>query len=392
MSEEKNKKYPHDLIEKIPVFLFYLALSIELIIVLIDKSAFINPVEGRLFQITFLLFCMKIASTKYSLKEWFIILIFGLVGMVSYCVTGRNELIRIVVFLASCKGIMIRKAMIYTFYVTFLGVLSLILLSLAGLLGTTVKIADYGRGAVETRYTLGIGHPNALHCMVWAIMILGIYLYHRKITWYVYALLFLMNLGLYQLTLSKAGVLIGAFTIFCSVVIRYLGNRLPPIIISLFCYFTALMAFVFSFLSAISNTDPAILKKIDQYLTNRIMLARYLGGTQYWSLFSSPQNTEYFDMGFVRLFYWYGIIPTGIMLLVLLLMIRKLLEKKEYWALMMIMSFCIYTVVEAHAVSVYLARNYVLFILGSIWSELLIGKYNSTLQPSEQYLWEIIKR
>ena len=28
-----------------------------------------------------------------------------------------------------------------------------------------------------------------------------------------------------------------------------------------------------------------------------------------WRLFSRPENIKYFDMGYVRLFYWYGIIP-----------------------------------------------------------------------------------
>lgn len=36
--------------------LFYIALSIELAILIIDKSSFVNPIEGRLFQITFLFF------------------------------------------------------------------------------------------------------------------------------------------------------------------------------------------------------------------------------------------------------------------------------------------------------------------------------------------------
>ena len=37
----------------------------------------------------------------------------------------------------------------------------------------------------------------------------------------------------------------------------------------------------------------------------------------------------------------------------------------------MIVSFAVYTVVEAHAVSVYLARNYVVFILGAYWYQMI---------------------
>ena len=43
---------------RIPQILFYISLTIELIIVVIDKSNYINPVEGLLFRITFLLFAL----------------------------------------------------------------------------------------------------------------------------------------------------------------------------------------------------------------------------------------------------------------------------------------------------------------------------------------------
>ena len=37
-----------------------------------------------------------------------------------------------------------------------------------------------------------------------------------------------------------------------------------------------------------------------------------------WSLFSRPENNYFFDMGWVRLFYWFGIVPAGIFLLAVL--------------------------------------------------------------------------
>ena len=34
----------------------------------------------------------------------------------------------------------------------------------------------------------------------------------------------------------------------------------------------------------------------------------------------------------------------------------------------LILSFAVFTVVEAHIVSVYIARNYILFLLGAYWT------------------------
>ena len=92
-----------------------------------------------------------------------------------------------------------------------------------------------------------------------------------------------------------------------------------------------------------------------------------------WSLFSNPHNTYYFDMGWVRLFYWYGIIP-GIMVVVCLLLLLIYFYKKDKMSEMILFStYSVYTIVEAHIVSVYIGRNYLLFIAGmylwEIWSK-----------------------
>ena len=56
-------------IEKIAYGSFYLGVIIEVLMVIIDKSALINPVEGRLFQLTFLLFLIKTCLTRYDKKD-----------------------------------------------------------------------------------------------------------------------------------------------------------------------------------------------------------------------------------------------------------------------------------------------------------------------------------
>lgn len=386
--EKQINKTVLNLWKNVPVILFFVALSVELVILIIDKSALINPIEGRLFQITFVLFCIKIFFTKYTWREWGALVLFGILGMISYLATDRNELIRIVVFIGACKGINMQKAMAYLFYGTLFGILLLNILSLAGILGDVAKVADYGRGGIETRYTLGIGHPNALHCMFWAIMTLGIYLYHEKLKVHYYLVLFIINILLYLLTLSKTGLLIGVFTLVFSIVINMKLIYRSKKFVSIMSYLIFFSSLVFSIASSITGTNPYLLVKIDGFITNRIMLARYLGGTEYWSLFSSPQNTEYFDMGFVRMIYWYGLIPAFIIMVLLFIMIKKLVKVEDYWALMLVLSFVIYTVVEAHAVSVYIARNYILFLFGSMWTGLLSENIKIKQDTKERYIWK----
>ena len=64
-------------INKLSNLCFWIALVIECVIVMIDKSAYTNPWEGQLFRLTFLLFCIKVITTGYSKREWIVIAIVG---------------------------------------------------------------------------------------------------------------------------------------------------------------------------------------------------------------------------------------------------------------------------------------------------------------------------
>jgi hypothetical protein len=115
--------------------------------------------------------------------------------------------------------------------------------------------------------------------------------------------------------------------------------------------------------------------KLDLIFTGRVHnlvgTDRWEGTTSTWSLFSSPANHYYFDMGWVRLFYWYGIIPACIFVAVLFIVLFYCYKKKKYAAMMLLTSFAVYNVVEAHYISVYWARNYVLFLIGAYWCDIL---------------------
>ena len=152
-------------IDKIGLYLLYFSVTLEIIIVIIDKSNYTNPLEGRLFRITFLLAAGKVLCTKYSLKEWAALIMFGILGLISYKITGRNEILRIIAFVAACKGTDVKKLLKYVFYLTTAGCLLLVFLSVTGIYGGLALETDFGRGYRQVRYCLGLGHPNALHCM-----------------------------------------------------------------------------------------------------------------------------------------------------------------------------------------------------------------------------------
>ena len=137
---------------RIPWLLFYVGLTIELLVVIIDKSNYTNPIEGYLFRITFLLFAAKLLLTKYDYRAWAVILLLEAVGLLSYRVTGANDMIRIVTFTAACKDIPLKQMLKYVFCVTLAGCVVIILLSVTGIYGEISLTQAYGReSAEETR-------------------------------------------------------------------------------------------------------------------------------------------------------------------------------------------------------------------------------------------------
>ena len=388
---------------RLPWFLFYVGLTIELLIVIIDKSNYTNPVEGHLFRVTFLLFALKLILTDYTIREWCVIVVLEAVAFVSYRITGANDLIRLVTFVAACKNIPFKQMLKYTFYVTLLGCLAIILLAVTGIYGemtSTQVFGHAGREALddarywvaepvpETRYTLGMGHPNALTCMFFMLTALGIYVWFEHMKWYSYLFIMLLNIGVYALTDSRTGLLITSLFLAGACAVTY-SKLLRE---KTFIYICGLLVFAlcigFSVDAAacaqrvrdlqwniyfrgqhVDNEHIEILSGIDEALTGRIVSLTDSEGNdgmiETWSAFSCPENMDYyFDMGWVKLFYRYGIVPGSLYLIACFILLWRLYKSRDACGLVLFTAFAVYTVIEAHLISVYLGRNYLLIMMG----------------------------
>lgn len=386
MAEVMN--YKKEMILKIASGSFYAGIFIEVLLVLIDKSAYINPIEGQIFRLTFLLFLIKVCFTKYSYEEYLTIFLFCMLGLISYFATERNEVLRLVIMVAACKDVDMKRCLKYVFYLMLSGCLLIMLLSVTGIYGAVSLVQDYGRGGVETRYTLGMGHPNALHCMVWTIIVLGLYLYAERMKWFHFAIPMVLNALFFWLTDSKTSFLVTTFTILLTMALVLIKNG----IFKKVCVLAGYMGVVFSVgisvviagnayrvYDYVWNADRTKLTlffvRLNDVLNGRIRILvendGFEGTIGTWTLFSRPENHYFFDMGWVRLFYWFGILPACVFVFLLLVLMIYCYKKGDYMAAVMIISISVYSVIEAHVISDYLARNYIFFLMGAYWYKIL---------------------
>ena len=397
---------------RLPWFLFYAGLTIELLMVIVDKSNYINPIEGQLFRITFLLFALKLLLTDYTKKEWGVIILLEAVAFLSYRITEANDLIRVVTFVAACKNIPLRQMLKYTFYVTLIGCAAIILLAVTGIYGAVSLTQAYGHesmettiyigkeAAQETRYTLGMGHPNALACMFIMLVVLGVYVWFPQMKWYIYLFIMLLNAGVYALTQSKTGALIvtayliGACVLtYCRLLREKAFIYVCGLLVLVFCLGFSLDAAVcaqrvrdaqwreFFYWNPMDNDHIVALGRVDRFLNGRIVSLTDSenndGMIQTWSVFSEPNNMNYyFDMGWVKLFYRYGIVPGIIYVIAQIVLLWKLYKRKDACGLLLLATLAVYTVIEAHLISVYLGRNFLLMMLGYYLTSVDSGQDN----------------
>ena len=208
--------------------------------------------------------------------------------------------------------------------------------------------------------------------------------YRHKWKWYCYLLAFGINVFFFLLTDSKTGLLVSVCAIFLNFLIPKVrdnkwGNLFSAGNISIFV--GSVLVSVMSakdamclwrhFMQGEYSQKIRFYVFLDKVLTGRIRsligTTHYEGTMETWSLFSGPEKNYYFDMGWIRLFYWYGIIPGILAIIVLTGFTMYFARKKKLEELVFISMFALYTVVEAHFISVYIARNYLLFIIGMYW-------------------------
>lgn len=357
---------------------FWVALFMEILLVLIDKSAYINPYEGILFRLTFALFCIKIITTKYSKTELICIAVVGGIATISYFINTRDEAVRAVALVAACKDIDLKKMLKFIFALTSVGIAVIFLLSVTGIYGDISVTADFGRGPtpagkVETRYCFGMGHPNAFQTMIFMVSMLFVYIYIDSIKLYNIVIVALINIASFLFTDSNTALLVMIAFILGVLLLKYCSFLRESRIIYILSTFLLIGLTIFSAHGSHVGRRGKYMRPIDKLLNGRFQYSNIfeMARVENWKIFASPDNIEFFDQGFIRLFYWYGIIPAILFLLGIIYLIWISHKKQDYVLLVFIVANIVFMVMEAHIISVYLLRNYLLIFMGYYWNKFL---------------------
>ncbi|MBR5359736.1 MAG: hypothetical protein IK123_02500, partial [Lachnospiraceae bacterium] len=378
LSEIYNKIY-NPTVREIGRVFFYIALFFEIVIFTLDRADWINPYQSMMFRVTFVLFLVKCICTRYSQKEWVFIILTAAFCILAYSVSIRDEIIRAMVFVIAMKDIDVKRALKFNYILTMAGMILLALLAVFGVMGEIVSPFGYREKADMFMLSLGLGSSNTLGIQIWLFVALGIYLYHQRMSYLDYVLVGFGGVAVYLMTHCRMAVLMIFFSMFCGLVFK----RFPDLASKLSVYVTGIIitlaCLFFSVYAAAVSTwwdgQTEFQKKLNILTTGRIMSIYPFenggGVLSNWKLFSDPTFDGLFDMGIVRLFWWYGILPGALAFLAVILLYIWQYKHKDHAGFVLTLSVIIFSVLEAHFISPFISRAYVLFLIGGMWYKCL---------------------
>ncbi len=360
--------------------IFQIGLLIHLFVMVVGYGEWSIPYQGRLLQIAFGLFASKILMTYYSKKEWVILLAVGVLGVVSYLFTRDEYVLSVMVMIFAAKSTDMRQICKRILIVASVATMVIAVLSLFGIGGIPVDVRDYGRGAIEARWCLGFGHANNFHGTLLYLLVLVVYLYFERITWVHYLILTGCNILIYQLTVSKAGLLVVQMVIGAAFLLRYKKVLEEKSWIYFLGFLGTIALYVISIISvSVEWTKSSLLVLLDRLLTGRINLAYQHAHISTWKILESAGELGVVDNGFVAMFFNYGYIVGITFMLFFLLLLYASWRRKSGILLIIIITSVLYTFME----STYMTNpTYLLSNLSYIVAMLLLSDKKEQINES----------
>lgn len=217
---------------------------------------------------------------------------------------------------------------------------------------------------------LGLGHPSILHGMISLLCAIYIYLWWNKLTILKVVFIEFLNIMLYQITLSRTGVIALSVILFMVFVYKILPS---PKVLKMVSVVTVIVVIVFTITPIIYNKYPNnnTLVFLDNIMTGRLWQSRWyyrlsgvtLFGNYYAELYSD-KPFALLDMGFFRLFLEYGIVAYTLILYSYIRVIGNAIKDKNIGMLFM----CSYIMISSctESLGTYVFFNVVMLSFGTL--------------------------
>lgn len=318
-----------------------------------------------------------IAQKKYSLKELMAFLVVGILLLIGYIVSGQAAYFKGFLLVIASKNIPYRK---------ILNVCRKALTFVLGL-GVFLFVIGISNSGLSRRGVsgLGFGHPNVTAQLLMIIILLWVSEKAGKLKPIHYIGIELSGLITFLLTDSKTSTIVIFSIPFVMVFSEKIMSRtwyskVPKFLMT----YSQLLVMLFTYLSARFLETSSILKTLDLVFTNRLFLNYYAlnkfgiklfgqnvtlsdnSGTIYNNIHGWYNWSVTCDCSYMATLLVMGFIPTVIILIGYILLMKKAIKRHNYMIMSMALLLAIYSFCESQMLEVYSSFVYFYLIADDI--------------------------
>lgn len=373
-------RIPATAIEKAGGYFFWIGFLAEILYLVPKRIGYDIPAETWWLRGIAFFWCLKIICTRYTKKEWGMILFLAATGFMGYYCSGMDIFFRAAMFVTASKNINRRTAIKALWFTLFVSCILFVTRGVMGIGGPIEITKDYGRGMVETRYCFGYSHPNGFHYSMFALVSLWILLYKEKMSWKHYGILLVANTVLSVLTRSRTGAIVFYFLLVGNLVfLLWEGLRESKWVYQLGYVALAGVILVSALPITVDLYASRLLMKLDSLLTHRLILAKEYLGQEPITLFAyQGADFSIVDMGLLSQLFRLGAVYSFFFLLAMAGLLYKSGKEKNDTEYIFVIAIIAYMAIEAiQTNSIYPTQTFIWVLLIDNWNR-LFGKKEDT--------------
>ena len=248
------------------------------------------------------------------------------------------------------------------------------------------------RGFDGIRFCFGFSNPNLLQIVLFAALTFTFLIYGKKMRSRSLLLILIVYFGITYLTDSQTGFLVGIFITVGMLIIR--KSTWSGISDVYFVVFVAgiIVMLAISFLAAADIEKEFWMNHMNDFISGRMNQLELYTKTEFyalpyiwnWHLFSARENKNWYDLGYIQLFYYYGIVVGCCYLAFVCHAVREAWMKRDSLGILLITGLCMYLFMEARYFTNYLTSDYLLMVsvivLRRVTSETVLwGEYEEKI-------------
>ena len=346
---------------------FLVISAIELTMGLLDNCNVVIPMSRYILWIFLLYYGVMVVAQEHKRWEWILLIFLLGGGVLLYLNSGLNIGIKLPLYLYAMRDIDKEK---------YCKMVLLVLLGVTVCTAVAAKWSDFGsmyfesgydRGIGGYRYCLGYANPNRATGLVLMAMIFGLAAFGGKMSWKTYALSAAAFTILYLFTDSRTSYYIGMVMLAGGFVLKRIhGTRVCRAIFV--CTLIILFGMLLISFGAACHIDNDFMRLVNKIISGRMnQLADYTGDERYvlpyienWHLFGSRENHNGYDMGYVQLFYYYGVIPGICYVAFIVLGVVRAWKNQNDLFILLILGLCVFLFMEDMYFSNFVPMHFVM--------------------------------